>query len=133
MIDRGMSWAPLAEIAPIEPDPAQSRLAALALLIVAAFTIVIVAIQWVTSFDGPLLPLLAAAYCLFNLGYLYCVLKGRLQSTGVLIGAGAAVLYLLAMFLSDFESVWTALSLCAVAASLVGAYFHFNDARVAAT
>jgi hypothetical protein len=133
MADRGTNSAPLAATVPTEPGVVQLRAAALALLIIALFTAVLVAVQWEVSFDDPLLLLsLAGPYLLFNCGYAYCVVNGGLQTKGAWIGSGAALLYALATLLSAFDIVWTFLSLCAVAASLIAAYLLLNDAREAA-
>ena len=106
----------------IEPSAAQHRPAALALVIIAALTAGMIAAEWVDLFDGPWLVPLAVAYCLFNFGYVFSVVKGRsLQTKGARLGMGAVLLNVLAMFLSSFTAIWTALSACAVVVALVGA------------
>jgi hypothetical protein len=116
----------------IKPNAAQHRTAALALVIIAAFTAGMIAAQWVDPFDGPWLVPLVIAYFLFNFGYVFSVVKGSLQTIGARLGLGAVLLNVLAMFLSSFAAIWTALSACAVVVALVGAYLLFKEARSAA-
>ena len=87
-----------------------------------------IAAQWVDAFDGPWLMPLAVAYFLFNFGYVVSVVKGSLQTKGAPLGMGAVLL--LAMLLSSFTAIWTALSACAVVVALVGAYLLFKDASI---
>jgi hypothetical protein len=87
----------------------------------------------IETLDGPLLLPTVAAYFLFNFGYVFAVLKGRLRTNGARLGLGAVCLNLLAMLLSSFTTLWTALSICAVCAALIGAFKLFNESkRVAA-
>ena len=116
----------------IKPNGAQHRAAALALVIIAASTAGMIAAQRVDPFDGPWLVPLAIAYFLFNFGYVSSVVKGRLQTKGTRLGLAAVLLNVLAMFLSSFTTIWTALSACAVVVALVGAYLLFTEARSAA-
>jgi hypothetical protein len=116
----------------IEPNATQHRNAALALIIVAALTATMLAVQWVASFDGPLLLPVTMAYFVFNFGYIVGAIRGRLYSKGARLGSVAALLNLLAMLLGDFPVVWTALSLCAVVAALIASVLLFADARRAA-
>ena len=113
----------------IEPNATQHRNAALTLVIVAAVTAAMVAVQWVASFDGPLLLPLTAAYVVFNLGYIFCAIRARLQSKGARLGHVAVVANMLAMLLGDFSIVWTVLSLFAVVAALIASALLFADAR----
>lgn len=114
----------------IKPNTTQHRTAALALVIIAAFTAGIIAVQWVDSFDGPWLVPLAVAYLLFNFGYVFAVVKGGLQTKGARLGMGAVLLNVLAMFVSDFAVIWTALSACAVLVALIGACLLFKDTSI---
>jgi len=102
----------------IEPNAGQYRAAALALVLVAALTGAMIAIQWVNSITGPLLLPVAVAYFLFNGGYVFAVVKDQLQTRGAKIGLAAVMLNFAAMLLSDFPTIWTALSICAVVTAL---------------
>jgi len=118
----------------IHPTAMQNRSAGLALAALAAFTAAVVVIQWTDTLDGPWLLPLVVAYFQFNLGYLFSVVKGSFLTKGARLGFGAVLLNLLAllaMSLSGFAAIWTALSVCALLASLLGAYLLFQDAKSA--
>jgi hypothetical protein len=72
------------------------------------------------------------AHFVFNFGYVFAVVRGRLQTKGARIGLGAVLLNVLAMFLGSFATVWAVLSLCAVMTALVGSILLFRDASSAA-
>jgi hypothetical protein len=113
----------------IEPNAMQHRNAALALVIVAAVTAAMVAVQGGTSLDGPLLLALEAAYVVFNLGFIFGTIRARLQSKGARLGHIAVVASLLAMLLGDVPIAWTVLSLFAIPAALIASALLFADAR----
>jgi hypothetical protein len=110
----------------------QYRAAAFGLAIIAVLTAGMVAFAMNEALGGPLLLPAVAAYFLFNFGYVFAVLKGRLRTNGARLGLGAVCLNFLAMLLSSFTAVWTALSLCAVGSALIGAFTLLKEAKCAA-
>jgi hypothetical protein len=115
----------------IQPTAAQSRTTALALFVVAAVTAGMIAVQW-APIEGPWLVPLSVAYFLFNFGYGFSVVWGSLRTKGARLGSGAVLLNVLAMLLSSFSVIWTALSACAVIAALFGAHLLLKDATIKA-
>ncbi len=113
----------------IEPNAGQHRAAAFALFLVAALTAAVMAVQWVDSLTGPWLIPVVAAYFLFNGGYVFVMMRGRLQTRGAKIGLAAVLLNFAAMLLNNWPALWTALSVGAVLAALVGAFALLNDSK----
>ena len=114
------------------PSAVQIRAAAFGLIIIAVVTAGMIAFATNETLDGPLLLPTVTAYFLFNFGYVFAVLKGRLWTNGARLGLGAVCLNFLAMLLSSSTAVWTALSLCAVGSALIGAFTLFKEAKRAA-
>ncbi len=113
----------------VEPNAQQYRAAGFALVLIAAFTAAMIAFAWIDTFDGPLLLPIMVAYFLFNFGFVFAAVKGRLQTKAARLGFTAVLLNIAAMLLSDFETMWTALSAGAVVVAVVAAYMIFKDAR----
>ena len=113
----------------IEPNSNQHRTAAYALVLVAVLTTAVIAVQWVDSLTGRWLLPVIVAYFLFNGGYVFAVIKGRLQSRGAKIGLTAVLLNFAAMLLNTWPAIWTALSVSAVLAALIGGFVLLNDAK----
>ena len=116
----------------VKPSAEQYRAAGFALVLMAAFTVAMIAVRWVGTFDGPLLLPLLVAYFLFNFGFVFAAVKGRLQTKPARLGFTAVLLNFGAMLLSDFDMIWTALSAGAVVVAVVAAYMLFKDARASA-
>jgi len=116
----------------IEPNATQHRAAAVALIIVAALTAAMVVGQWVSRFSGPLLLTVVVAYFLFNFGFIFAIVKGRLQTKGARLGLVAVLINVLAMFLASLPVIWTIMSLSAFIAALIASFMIFKDARSAA-
>jgi len=68
---------------------------------------------------------------LFNFGFVFAAVKGRLQSKAARLGLVAVLLNFAAMFLSDFETLWTALSAGSVIVATAAAYMLFKEAKAA--
>jgi undecaprenyl pyrophosphate phosphatase UppP len=116
----------------IEPNAAQDRAAAYALILVAALTAIVMALAWGKSLGGPLLLPILVAYFVLNGGYVVAVIKSRLQSRGAKIGLDAVGLNFAAMLLTDYQAIWTLLSAASFAATICGASLLLREAKGAA-
>lgn len=117
----------------IDPNAQQYRAAGIALILVAAFTVTMIAFERVQSWDGPLLLPLVGAYFLFNFGFVFAAVKAGLQTKAARLGLIAVLVNFVAMLLSHFQVAWTVLSTGSVLLAIIAACMLFKEAAATRT
>lgn len=114
-----------------EPSSQQLRAKALSLVMIAAVTAGLVVEEWQRPSDPLLFWPLIAAYFIFNFGFCWFALRMRPFTKGTRAGALAVLMNFLAMSLSSFEVIWTAVSVGAALMAVGAAYMLFGEAKTA--